>query len=111
MSVLRSQSAFQMYRQHVRRRVNGEDVVCFLLRNEEFPRAVIHNLTTIGKVLPKLPNHGEVAEQVALARRELMQSHVAELVERGLPERLDHLQIRFAAIHDAIAQTWFLPQN
>ncbi len=111
MSVLRSQSAYQMYRQHVRRRINGEDVVCFLLHNEEFPRAVIHNLTTISKVLPRLPNHGEVAELVNLARIELKHSHVPELVERGLPERIDHLQIHFAAIHDAISRTWFLPRT
>ena len=111
MSVLRSQSAYQMYRRHVRRRINGEDVVCFLLHDEQFPRSVNHNLTTISKVLPRLPNNTAVAELVNEAQREIEQSHVAELVERGLPEQVDHMQVRFAAIHDAIARTWFLPRT
>ena len=109
MNVLRSQSAYQMYRQHVRQRVNGEDVVRFLLQDEEFPRAAIHNLTTVSKVLTKLPNNSAVAEVVEEARRHVMQSQVADLVEEGLTDYIDYLQIKFAAIHDKISQTWFLP--
>lgn len=111
MNVLRSQSAYQMYRQHVRQRVNGEDVVRFLLQDEEFPRAAIHNLTTVSKVLGKLPNNSNVADLVDEARRHVMQSRIADLVEEGLTEYIDRLQIKFAAIHDAIRQTWFLPRN
>ncbi len=111
MSVLRSQSAYQMYRQHVRRRVNGEDVVRFLLQDDEFPRAAFHNLTTISKVLPKLPNHDEVAGLVDAARRHVMQSQVADLIEGGLPNYIDGLQIEFAGIHQAIVETWFSPGN
>jgi len=111
MSVLRSQSAYQMYRQHVRRRVNGEDVVGFLLRDEEFPRAVLHNLTTISKILPKLPKCAAVADLVDNVRRDMLQAETPELIAHGLPEHLDRLQISFAAIHDAITQTWFLPRK
>ncbi|MDE0509839.1 MAG: alpha-E domain-containing protein [Gammaproteobacteria bacterium] len=111
MSVLRSQSAYQMYRQHVRRRVNGEDVVRFLLQDEEFPRAAIHNLTTISKVLSKLPKNEEVAGLVDEARRHVMQSQVADLIEEGLTDYIDRLQIKFAAIHNAITHTWFSPRN
>ncbi len=110
MSVLRSQSAYQMYRQHVRRRVNGEDVVRFLLQHEEFPRATVHNLTTIKKILPKLRNNGEVAALVDEARRQVLRPQVADLLEHGLPEHIDKLQIQFAAIHNATARTWFLPR-
>ena len=111
MNVLRSQSAYQMYRQHVRRRVNGEDVVRFLLQDEELPRAVIHNLTTISKVLPKLPKNAAVAAQVDEARRHVTRSQVADLIEDGLTEYIDRLQIKFAAIHDAVTRTWFSPRN
>ena len=111
MNVLRSQSAYQMYRQHVRRRVNGEDVVRFLLQDEEFPRAAIHNLTTISKILSKLPNNAEVDDLVDEARRHVMQSQVADLLEDGLTEYIDEIQIKFAAIHDAVTRTWFSPGN
>ena len=36
MNVLRSSSAYQMYRLHVQERVNGADVAKFLLQNEQF---------------------------------------------------------------------------
>src|SRR5690606_645349 len=42
MSVLRSLSAYQMYRQHVLDRVNAEDVVMFLFQDALFPRSVEH---------------------------------------------------------------------
>jgi uncharacterized alpha-E superfamily protein len=59
MNVLRSSSAYQMYRQHVRERINGEDVVRFLLQNEQLPRSAAHNLT-MTKVLRNLPNSNKV---------------------------------------------------
>jgi len=40
MNILRSISAYQMYRQHVKNRVNAEDVVVYLLQDEEFPRVL-----------------------------------------------------------------------
>jgi len=69
MNVLRSSSAYQMYRQHVQERVNGADVAKFLLQNEQFPRSAAHNLTTLTKVLAKLPNSGKVTWQVNKTRR------------------------------------------
>ena len=111
MSVLRSQSAYQMYRQHVRRRVNGEDVVRFLLQDEEFPRAAVHNLTTISKVLSKLPNNDAVGGLVDEARRHVIELRVADLIEEGLTDYIDRLQIKFAAIHNAIISAWFSPRS
>ena len=63
MNILLSQSAYQMYRQHVREPVKAEEVVRFLLQSEEFPRATSHNLTTVTKVLEKLPNSSRVKWQ------------------------------------------------
>ena len=86
-------------------------MVRFLLQDEEFPRAAIHNLTTISKVLSKLPNNAEVDDLVDEARRHVMQSQVADLLEDGLTEYIDEMQIKFAAIHDAVTRTWFSPGN
>jgi uncharacterized alpha-E superfamily protein len=110
-NILRSLSAFQMYRQHVRERVSGEDVVRFLLQDEEFPRSTTHNLTTLNKVLQKLPSSSKVKWQVDRTRRVVRDGDIEKLLEKGLLEYIDELQIATASIHFKIAQTWFLHGN
>ncbi len=111
MNILRSQSAYQMYRQHVRYRINAEDVVKFLLQSEEFPRATAHNLTTLTKVLDRLPNNNKVARQVNKTTRMVRQGNIEEMLSQGLLQFIDELQIEIAAIHHMIAATWFLPNK
>jgi uncharacterized alpha-E superfamily protein len=43
-SILRSLSAYQMYRLNVRRNVKPESVLNFLLKSDVFPRSTAHNL-------------------------------------------------------------------
>lgn len=108
MSVLRSISAYQMYRQHVRDRVNGEDVVMFLLQDEQFPRAVVHCLIQTQNCIDDLPNHDEALKQVAKALRHAREAKIDSLLKGGLFQYIDELQVEIAAIHDRIASTWFL---
>lgn len=111
MNVLRSSSAYQMYRQHVRERIKAQEVVRFLLQDEEFPRATIHNLTTLTKVLHKLPNHSKVKWQVDKARKIVRDADIEKLLRRGLLRYLDNVQIEIAKVHFKIAETWFLPNK
>ena len=111
MNILRSQSAYQMYRQNVKHRVNAEDVVKFLLQDEEFPRAVTHALITITKVLDKLPNSEKVSRQVDKTLRIVRRGKIDELLNEGLFSYIDNLQLEIASIHKKIANTWFLPNK
>ena len=111
MNVLRSSSAYQMYRQHVQERVNGVDVAKFLLQNEQFPRSAAHNLTTLTKVLAKLPNSGKVTWQVNKTRRLVRNADLRGLMQRGLLEHLDRVQQEIGKVHYKIADTWFLPSK
>jgi uncharacterized alpha-E superfamily protein len=111
MNVLRSSSAYQMYRQHVRERINGEDVVRFLLQNEQFPRSAAHNLTTMTKVLRNLPNSNKVNWQVNKTRKLVRDADVNRLLRRGLVRHLDSAQKEISQVHFKIADTWFLPGN
>ncbi|MEC7460185.1 MAG: alpha-E domain-containing protein [Pseudomonadota bacterium] len=111
MNVLRSSSAYQMYRQHVRERVNGADVVKFLLQNELFPRSAAHNLTTLTKVLGNLPNNGKVTWQVNKTRRLVRNADLQRLMQHGLLEHLDLVQQEIGKVHYKIADTWFLPSK
>lgn len=111
MNILRSLTAFQMYRQHVKHRVNAEDVVRFLLQDDDFPRAATHALTTISKVLKRLPKNSKTATQVNKTLRMIEKGDISKLLDAGLFQYLDDLQVEMAKIHTSIADTWFLPHK
>nr|WP_296748782.1 alpha-E domain-containing protein [Thioalkalivibrio sp.] len=107
-SILRSQSGFQMYRQHVKRRINGADVVRFLLQDIPFPRAVAHALRYVQEALERLPRNEVPLRLVMQARRHALGADVDQLIsEDRLHDFLDSLQQDIAEIHDAIVDTWF----
>lgn len=111
MNILRSLTAYQMYRQHVRFRVNGEDVVRYLLQDEEFPRTVSHTLITLTKVLKNLPNNEKAMAQVNKTLRMVRNGKIKKLLDGGLIDYIDKLQVEIAIVHKKIADTWFLPHG
>lgn len=109
MSVLRSLSGYQMYRQHVRDRVNANAVVTFLLQNDDFPRAVAHCLKQLEQCLWALPNSEKVLATIVSIQAKLDEANVDELLKSGLHEYIDELQLEIGNLHSSIAETWFLP--
>jgi len=109
MSVLRSLSGYQMYRQHVRDRVNARDVVTFLLQNEDFPRAVAHSLKQLEQGLWSLPNSEKILTAIVNLQQKIEEAKITELLEHGLHEFIDELQLEIGNLHVSIAETWFLP--
>ncbi len=108
MSVLKSLTAYQMYRRHVRLRVNGSDVLRFLLRNEQFPRAVMFCLRALEDLLSGLPGEDDQALRIITrVQRKLQETRLEGLRGRPLAELMDRLQIELAAADAAIRQTWF----
>ncbi|TVP88407.1 MAG: alpha-E domain-containing protein [Thioalkalivibrio sp.] len=107
-SILRSQSGFQMYRQHVKRRINGVDVVRFLLQDIPFPRAVAHSLDYVRGAIERLPRN-EVPLRLAMqTRRHVLKAEVEQLIkEDRLHAFIDTLQLEIAGVHDALADNWF----
>ncbi|MDR2213764.1 MAG: alpha-E domain-containing protein [Pseudomonadales bacterium] len=111
MNVLRCLGGYQAYRQAARNHVRGEDVVRFLLQDTEFPRAIGYCLNDIDKYLRLLPNHDEVLQAVARVKKITTTVSVSELLERGLLDFIDELQISVADIHEAISLAWFHPEE
>lgn len=107
-SVLRSQSGFQMYRQHVRRRITGPDVVRFLLQDVTFPRSVAHALSHAQLAVESFP-HNEIPLRLAMqARRHAQDADVEKLIgNEQLHDFMDRLQLEVAQLHEAIADCWF----
>ncbi len=107
MSVLKSLSAYQMYRQQVRVRVSGPDVLKFLLQDEYFPRAVVFCLRQLEICLKKLPRSEASLATLAALRQKLNAAAVPELAHEGLHEFIDEVQIGFGELHNQIAAAYF----
>lgn len=108
-NVLRCLGAFQAYRQQVHNRVSGNMVVPFLLKDEEFPRAIGFCLGALIEHLDKLPNNDDVKRAVTRVKRITREVDVSQLLDKGLLEFIDELQISIADIHEEISRVWFSP--
>lgn len=107
MSVLRSLTALQMFRRHVRARVNGPNVLRFLLKNREFPRSVVFCLSMIASTLPMLPPSRRVERLVERLRALVLDANIDKLVEGGLHEVMDEIQVAIAQLHEALSEVYF----
>ena len=110
MSILKSLTAYQMYRQHVRLRVQGPDVLNFLLRDIDFPRAVGFCLFRIERGLGLLPPRSEPREQIKRLQQRLDMTDVSALVDGGLHQFIDELQTDLAELHNSLDRNYFNPQ-
>jgi uncharacterized alpha-E superfamily protein len=103
MSVLKSLSAYQMYRQHMRLvRVRGTEVLRFLLQNNEFPKTVCYCLERVQRYLQGLPGNDPPLRRLARLQRQVQAADVNALATQGLHEFIDELQIGMAELHQHI---------
>ena len=107
MNVLRSLTAYQMYRQNVQDRVNGEDVVQFLLNNRKFPRAVAHCLYAALDCCETLPHKDDTLRAIGHAIRTIDADVSSILRENKLHDYIDQIQLDLADIHLSVSTAWF----
>ncbi len=111
MSVLKSLTAYQMYRRQVRLRVKGSDVLRFLLADPEFPRSVAFCLNAVSERLKGLPRHESAMLSVGRAQRMIDQADPVKLADGGLSRFMDQVQLELIGIGDRISQTWFANES
>jgi uncharacterized alpha-E superfamily protein len=109
MNVLRCVSGYQAYRQLTHSQVKGEDVVKFLLQDNEFPRSIGYCLNDLVHYLQKLPNNVDVLQAVARVRKVTTEVNISSLLQDGLLDFIDELQISIADIHEELNNAWFKP--
>lgn len=107
MTVLRSLSAYQMYRRHVRRRIAADAVVDFLLADALFPRAVGHTLAALRRCLETISGNEDPVEVLAALQQRIPTRH-SRMSGAELHEYIDGLQQGFGDVHASIARKWFL---
>ncbi|MAV27105.1 MAG: hypothetical protein CMQ05_13495 [Gammaproteobacteria bacterium] len=110
MSVLRSLSAYQAYRQEVRDRVTGELVANFLLKDLRFPRSVVHCLQEVQNAILKMPRNDPPLDCISQQLQMLTDTHVLATMEtNSLSSYIDELQAELSSMHNVIASHWFDP--
>jgi len=109
MGVLQSLNAYQMYRQAVQDRINGPEVVGFLLKDPAFPRSVNHCLAEVANSFKHLPRNQLALKAVNRAKRAIGRAVTAELLQsHGLHNFIDEAQANISTTHNALSKTWFL---
>lgn len=111
-SVLRSASAFEMYRKEFHR-IKPKDVANFLIFNKQFPRSIYHCLAKAQTCLHRIAGsrQGEVTneaeKQLGRIMADIEYTDIDEVIESGLHEFLDDLQRRLNKMGGTIAATFF----
>ncbi len=107
MSVLKSLSAYQMYRVAVRSRVRRADVLQFLLRNDQFPRACLFCFNQVELFLRSLPRSEPVLDRLEAARAYVVRAALDSLDQPGLHGFIDRLQLHINEVHEGVARLYF----
>ena len=107
MNILRSMNAYQMYRQEVKRKVEGKEVVRFLLHDKLFPRSVAFCLNQIIQFAGEMPNPERITTAAREIEKELERFRGLELTAACVSKEMDDLQKMFGCLHNTIEDTWF----
>lgn len=111
MNVLKSLSAYQSYRQEVRAAVSRDNIVNFIVKNREFPRAILHCLYEIQNATQKLPRHIIPLRHLNRLLKKLEDTEVAPLDSNELHQFIDTIQMDIASFNRHFSETYFAVQE
>lgn len=107
MSVLKSLTAYQMYRRTVQERVNRPFVLKFLLKEKAFPRSFFHALLEVKSCLQHLPRNEELITKLNEVGKKVLRADQAILKQEELHLFIDELQMGLAELNQGITQNYF----
>jgi len=107
-NILKSLNALLMYRQTMRSRVQGDDVLNFLLLDTSLPRSVSCCLLEISDCINKLPNHDDLPDKLVELEAYVQGIDTRQTTQLQLRAILDDLQNKLGGLHGQIAENWFL---
>jgi uncharacterized alpha-E superfamily protein len=110
MGVLKSLTAYQMYRLERQVEVTRKEVLHFLFLSEVFPRSISFCLHELEQLCNKLPNQNQVKvlDTIEKAKTRLKSQNISELKYDVLHDFIDEIQLSFIDISNALASSYFL---
>lgn len=108
-SVLKSLTAYQMYRQHVQARVRRAEALRFLLLDDDFPRSVYRCVALVDESLEELSRSEAPRSAVGRMEKVIKKGDIAKMAESSsaLHDFIDKLQVELGQIHNEIVRTYF----
>jgi uncharacterized alpha-E superfamily protein len=107
MSVLKSLTAYQMYRREMRLKVGRNDVLKFLLQEKRFPRSLYHTLCEVESCLQSLPHNDKPLKVLSQLQRKVQRTKPHTLVQDELHKYIDSLQLGLSKVHNQIQASYF----
>jgi uncharacterized alpha-E superfamily protein len=106
-SVLKSLSAYQMYRREMRQRIRRPDVLKFLMQKEHFPRSIYHALCQVNNCLSNLPHNKKALQLLTKLQQKLLSAKLQQFNQEKLHDFIDELQFGVIKVNDSISETYF----
>lgn len=112
-SILKSLSAFEMYRK-IYGRISAADITEFIVLNHDFPRSILFCVLMLDAEMRKLTGSGinqfsnEAERKIGKLKADLSYTSVSEIVKYGLHEYLDLLQRRLIEIGGEIDRSFLI---
>jgi uncharacterized alpha-E superfamily protein len=108
MNILKALNALLMYRQQMHSRINGDDVLNFLLQDANLPRSVSCCLAEMHTCVSQLPNNNGLPLKITELATYVKAMDTRQTTQKQLRSILDGLQNKLGELHAHIADNWFL---
>ena len=105
--MLKSLTAYQMYRREIRGRVRRPDVLKFLIQERRFPRAFYHALSEVENCLEDLPHNTKPMKELKQLQRKADSAKPDILKQEELHSFIDILQLGLAKLHKQVSASYF----
>jgi uncharacterized alpha-E superfamily protein len=112
MAVLKSASAFEMYRKE-HHLITPKNVASFLIYDHQFPRSIRHCVTKAQVALHRITGSppgsasNPAEKRIGRIKADLEYTDIDEVIHQGMHEYLDQLQTRLNELDEAIGNTFF----
>ncbi|MEI6429614.1 MAG: alpha-E domain-containing protein [Pseudanabaena sp. ELA607] len=116
-ALLKSASAYEMYRKYGQQRITPPGVVDFMLLNREFPRSALSCILNAERSIYQISGtalgtwQNKVERSISQLRCDLDFVTVDEIIQSGLHEFLDNLQTKINNVGFGIFDTFFALQS
>lgn len=114
-ALLKSVSAYDMYRKKYGK-INPSSICEFLIFDKNFPRSILNCVEQAQKSLDIIADKNEkninsASKQLGILKSHLEFTDVTEVLESGLHEFIDEIQVKLNKVSVAIFETYFSTQN
>ncbi len=107
MNLLNSINTYQMYKKHVKNRMNAKDIVQFLLTDKQLPKSIAYGVETMRMFASQLPRPELVIAAISKLENFLVNISPNLENQQEVHQVMDEIQKLLIEIGNEIDKTWF----